>query len=320
MQDVHNSMFCATDWIGLALEDALAGIIHHILADVSQLPRQLDRSQQGILNFMFLAELLRHQGGFQAHSAFRHGPDSALIYDPSEVFYDGNSQGGILGGALVATAPNIHRGVLGVPGSNYSLLLRRYGPFAERFGFVMYEAYTDELERSLVFGLMQMLWDRAENNGYLSHLAGRHLPNTPTDKKVLLHVALGDFQVTHWSAEIMARTIGAAIHEPTKRLGEHPDDNPYFAIPEIEQYPHQGHAIMIWDSGVFNGSKGNALPPTNNTGPTATAGHGNDPHSSPRSTVKARLQKAEFMKPGGAVIDVCGNTPCHSDDYTSPRI
>ncbi len=316
MQTEHNIMFCATDWVGMATEDFLAGVIHRVLADITLIPQQLDRSQQGILNAMFLAELLRHPQGFQAHPAFRHGPGDALIYDPSEVFYDGNSQGGILGGALVATAPNIHRGVLGVPGSNYSLLLRRYGPFNQRFGFIMYEAYRDGLDRSLIFALMQMLWDRAENNGYLSHLAGNHLPDTPTDKHVLLHVGLGDYQVTQWSAEIMARTIGAAIHEPTVRLGEHPDTNPYFAIPKIAQYLHRGHALMIWDSGGVSedGSRGNPFPPISNTGPNVSVGR--DPHESPRNTVAARLQKSEFMKTGGAVVDVCGASPCYSDDYT----
>lgn len=321
MQNEHNIMFCATDWIGMAQDDYLAGTIHNILADITHLPKQLDRSQQGILNFMFLAELLKHPDGFQSDPAFSH--NGLLIYDPTEVSYDGNSQGGILGGALIAAAPNMHRGVLGVPGSNYSLLLRRYGPFDERFSYVLYEAYKDELERSLVFGLMQMLWDRAENNGYLSHLAGRHLPNTPSDKRVLLHVGLGDFQVTHYSAEVMARTIGAAIHEPTTRLGDHQDDNPYYAISAIQQYPHSGHAIMIWDSGGYDtaNNRGNALPPTNNTGllegPTTDGPEygGRDPHGSPRSTVDAREQKWEFMS-SGAVIDVCGSNPCYSDDYT----
>lgn len=316
MQTEHNVMFCATDWSGMATEDFIAGTIHRILADISNLPQQLDRSQQGILNAMFLAELMSHPDGFQSDDAFRHGPVDTLVYDPSEIFYDGNSQGGIVGGALVATAPNINRGVLGVPGSNYSLLLRRYGPFDQRFGFIMYDAYQDDLDRSLVFAFMQMLWDRAENNGYLSHLAGNHLPNTPTDKTVLLHVALGDYQVTHWSAEVMARTIDAAIHEPTVRLGEHPDDNPYFSIPLIEQYPYQKHAIMVWDSGDVDPAtgEGNPLPPTTNMGPDVTVG--NDPHESPRSTVAARAQKSAFMSVDGEVMDVCGNSPCFSDDYT----
>ncbi|MDX9686037.1 hypothetical protein [Halopseudomonas formosensis] len=317
MQSEHNIMFCATDWIGMSQEDILAGNIHQIMADLTGLPRQLDRSQQGLLNFMFLAELLQHPDGFASADEFRH--HGQLVYDPTEVFYDGNSQGGILGGALIATAPNLHRGVLGVPGSNYSLLLRRYGPFEQRFAPVLYAAYPDGLDQSLNFALMQMLWDRAENNGYLSHLAGRHLPNTPADKHVLLHVALGDFQVTQWSAEVMARTIGAAVHEPTARLGESPDSNPLFAIPRIEQYPHHGHGMMIWDSGAKverdgGGWSGNDFPPTINKGPGAD--FGNDPHSSPRSTVAARQQKSAFMQRDGAVTDVCGDAPCYSDDYT----
>ena len=41
------------------------------------------------------------------------------------LFYDGNSQGGIEGGALTAVAPDFDRAVLGVPGMNYSTLLQR---------------------------------------------------------------------------------------------------------------------------------------------------------------------------------------------------
>ena len=138
-------------------------------------------------------------------------------------------------------------------------------------------------------------------------------------QKHLLHVALGDFQVTQWSAEIIARTIGAAVHEPTARLGESPDSNPLFGIQRIEQYPYRGHAIMIWDSGDKveqpNGSfRGNSFPPTDNTGPDAS--YGNDPHSSPRGTVAARAQKSAFMQIDGEVINVCGDQPCYSDDYT----
>lgn len=313
MQTEHNVMFCATDWIGMAEEDFVAGVIHNILADISLIPEQLDRSQQGLLNAMFLAELLKNPAGFASAPEFRSANDD-LVYDPSEVFYDGNSQGGILGGALVATAPNIDRGVLGVSGSNYSLLLRRFGPFPDRFGFILDQAYPDGLDQSLILGLMQMLWDRAENNGYLSHLAGHTLPNTSPNKTVLMHIALGDHQVTNWSAEIMARTLDAAIHEPTARLGEHPDDNPYFAIDRIDHYPYDGNAIMVWDSGDYDPVSGDGTPfaPSTNTGPT----EGDDPHESPRSTVAARQQKSDFMKSDGAVTDVCGNQPCYTDDYS----
>ena len=45
------------------------------------------------------------------------------------LFYDGNSQGGIIGGALIAVEPDLDRGVLGVPGMNYSTLLTRSTDF-----------------------------------------------------------------------------------------------------------------------------------------------------------------------------------------------
>lgn len=166
-----------------------------------------------------------------------------------------------------------------------------------------------------MFALQQMLWDRAENNGYLSHYAGRYFPDaTPQDKKLLLHVALGDHQVTQWSAEIMARSIGARMREPTRRLGESPDQNPYYAIETIATYPYQGHALMVWDSGDYDpeADAGTPFPPSNNTAPTAGA----DPHESPRATVAARQQKSEFLKRNGGVVNVCGNLPCYTDDYT----
>src|SRR5690554_5682965 len=82
MQSEHNIMFCATDWIGMSQEDILAGNIHQIMADLTGLPRQLDRSQQGLLNFMFLAELMQHPDGFASADEFRH--HGQLVYDPTE--------------------------------------------------------------------------------------------------------------------------------------------------------------------------------------------------------------------------------------------
>ena len=41
---------------------------------------------------------------------------------------------------------------------------------------------------------MQMLWDRLEPAGYLSHISDEPLPNTPRHR-VLIHYGLGDAQV-----------------------------------------------------------------------------------------------------------------------------
>ena len=57
-----------------------------------------------------------------------------------------------------------------------------------------------------------------------------------------------------------------------------------------------------------------SMPPLSNTAPEAGP-NGEDPHSEPRSTVAARTQKSEFLKPAGRVFDVCGGLPCHTDEF-----
>jgi hypothetical protein len=45
---------------------------------------------------------------------------------------------------------------------------------------------------------------------------------------------------------------------------------------------------------------------------------GDDPHENPRATASARVQKSEFLKVGGRVVDVCGGKPCYAAPYTGP--
>ena len=50
---------------------------------------------------------------------------SPPVIDTSKLYYNGNSQGGILGGALTAVSPDFTRASLGVPAMGYSTLLTR---------------------------------------------------------------------------------------------------------------------------------------------------------------------------------------------------
>ena len=54
-------MFCGTDWSGFASEDV--GYATQVLQDFSLMPAFFDRQQQGLLNFMYLARLLKHDDG-----------------------------------------------------------------------------------------------------------------------------------------------------------------------------------------------------------------------------------------------------------------
>ena len=296
MSNEHDFVFCATKWSGFAAEDI--GTAVSSLQDFSNFPKMADRTQQGFLNFLFLAKLMRSANGFVSNPAFQAGAAHTPVIDTSDVFYDGNSQGGILGGAVTAVSNQWTRAVLGVPGMNYSTLLQRSVDF-NTYKAILNPAYPNELDRILALSIVQMLWDRAEADGYAQHMTGSPYPNTPSHT-VLLHMAFGDHQVANITTETEARTIGASVRQPALGPGRDTALVPFWGIPAIAQLPFNGSALVAWDSGT-------PAPPDANLPPSAGA----DPHGKPRSQVSARQQKSEFLRTtGGAVVEVCGTTPC----------
>ncbi|MFG2082058.1 hypothetical protein ACGFI5_16995 [Micromonospora tulbaghiae] len=298
MSQTYDFTFCATSWIGMAAADVpyVAGAF----TDLSAFPAVADRLQQSFLNFLFLGRAMIHRNGFAAHPAFRDAAGRPLIDVAGGLHYDGNSQGGINGGALTAIAQDWTRSVLGVPAMNYSTLLQRSVDFAP-FQTVLDGYYPDKIDQQLVFGLLQMLWDRSEANGYAQHMTDRPLPRTPPHR-VLMHVAFADHQVSTAAAEVQARTIGARLHTPALAPGWSPDVRPFWGIEPIRRYPYAGSAMVVWNSGAAY-----APPPTN----LAPAGpeYGEDSHEFPRAQPGAQRQKAVFLLTG-KVIDVCAGGPC----------
>jgi hypothetical protein len=294
MANEHNFVFCATAWAGFSGEDI--GNVVGAISDFSRFNTVADRMQQGFLNQLLLGRLMIHPQGLAANAAFQKNGRSVI--DTRRLFFDGNSQGGIMGGSLTAVAPDFNRAVLGVPGMNYSTLLQRSVDF-DTYAQLIYPAYPDESTRQLMFAVIQLLWDRGEADGYAQHITTDALPNTPRHT-VLMHVAFGDHQVSDTTAEVEARTIGARGYEPPLDPGRSPWRR-FQLIPSIGKFPFGGSAIVMWDSGT-------PAPPITNTPNRG----GEDPHAAPRSTVAARVQKSEFLKIDGHVIDVCGAQPCHS--------
>ena len=294
MANEHNFVFCATAWAGFAAEDI--GNVVGTISDFSRFNTVADRMQQGFLNQLMLGRLMIHPQGLSANPAFQKNGRSVI--DTRRLFFDGNSQGGIMGGALTAVAPDFNRAVLGVPGMNYSTLLQRSTDF-DTYAQLIYPAYPDESTRQLLFAVIQLLWDRGEADGYAQHMTSSPLPNTPAHT-VLMHVAFGDHQVSDTAAEVEARTIGAYGYQPVLDPGRSPWQR-FQLIPTIPYFPFPGSAIVMWDSGT-------PAPPITNTPNRA----GSDPHSRPRATPAARVQKSEFVKIDGRVVDVCGGAPCHA--------
>jgi hypothetical protein len=146
---------------------------------------------------------------------------------------------------------------------------------------------------------MQMLWDRAEADGYAAHMTTRPLPNTPPHT-ILMTPAFGDHQVANVAAEVEARTIGAAIHWPALAAGRSPDVSPFWGITRITGYPYAGSAFVIWDSHKTPAA------PLGNVPPSA----GDDPHEYPRAQAADQALKSAFLQPNGAVVDTCAGKPC----------
>jgi hypothetical protein len=313
MASEHNMMFCATYWWGMSEGDVPYAIA--ALQDLNKFPPLVDRLQQGVLNTLYLGRLMRTADGFASDPNFQNG-SSQPLFSTAHLYYDGNSQGGIMGGITTAVAPDYTRAVLGVPGMNYGgMLLQRSSDFPTYATFLFGPAgYTDDSLNPLLIDLMQQLWDRGEADGYAQHMTARPLPSTPRHK-VLMHVAYGDHQVSQYAAAVEARTIGAKYHSPALDLpARGQDENLFYKIRAIPHYPFRGSAIVIWDSGPGRTED----PPTTNTSPPTGGANQNDPHEDPRATVAARTQKSNFLRPNGLskIIDVCGGQPCHTDAYT----
>ncbi|MBA3583777.1 MAG: hypothetical protein H0W36_04480 [Gemmatimonadetes bacterium] len=236
--------------------------------------------------------------GFGRDEAFQDATGESVI-DRSQLFFVGGSQGGVLGGATSAVATDWDRAFLAVPGLNYSMLLDRSSQF-DPFEPILAAAYSDPVERPLALAVIQMLWDRGENNGYAQHLTRDPYRDTPA-KKILLFEAFGDFQVANVSTEALARTIGAKVRQPALAPGRGTAVEPFWGIAAIPAFPFDGSALVVWDYGT-------PAPPVENVAPS----QGADPHGLIVTTIPAVLMAADFLKRDGVVNDPCAGQPCRS--------
>ena len=323
---IANTTQCAVDWAGFSDEPGDFANVGASLGDMSNFNKLVDRMQQGFVNFMFLQRALIHPQGFASHPAFQDGDGTAAgqpLIDLSDGSatrgqFMGISQGGIMGGALTALSPDVDYGVLGVPGMNYSTLLRRSVDSDEYFKnetFGLYKFYPEFGNRMLLLSLVQLLWDRGEGNGYAHFMTDEPLPNTPPHD-VLMRVAFSDHQVANVTAEVQARTIGAKAYAPALQEGRHWAVDPYFGLEKVTEFPFSDGSMMVYyDSGpatyvgtgpTFTGEadrrgQGVAPPPNENVAPRPEWGFGRDPHSDPRRALAGIRHAVEFLN--GPALD-----------------
>ena len=89
----HDIVFCGTDWWGLTQADEpFAG---SVVENPNLFGVIVDRLQQAVLNTLFLGRLMISPQGLASNPDFQVGGRPAI--DASHRYYDGNSQGGIMG-------------------------------------------------------------------------------------------------------------------------------------------------------------------------------------------------------------------------------
>lgn len=281
----YNYAMLGVDFIGMAADDELyiGGLIasgeFHRFANV------VDRQHQGMLNSLVAMRMMK--------TTFAADPVYGGYIDPERAYYHGISQGGIFGATYMALTNDVERGVLGVPGMPYNLLLSRSVDFDPFFDIISAE-YPDKRQQMFVLDLTDMLWERTEPAGFAPYVLTNLLPGS-IEHQVLINDAVGDHQVTTLGAHVMARTMGMPHVDTGIR--------PIWGL-ETVPGPVQGSAIVEYDFGL-------PPEPVENL-PQRACG---DPHGKVRKLPEFQQQLDTFLRTG-SIENFCANGICKFPDMS----
>jgi pimeloyl-ACP methyl ester carboxylesterase len=193
---------------------------------------------------------------------------AAIRPGPSTVLYYGNSQGGIFGTTLMEYHPDVARGVLGVPGGIYSLMLPRsvdWPVYELLFG----SSYPDLADQRLLLTMFQSAFDITDPAAAAPYLAANPDRLGIGPKRLLFHAALGDSQVPNLATENMVRTIGGVpllrgSRRQTWGLEETVDDVPsalvIYEVEGAELPPDTNDFDGLEDNGVHGFVRDHPIP------------------------------------------------------------
>lgn len=285
MANKYDLIFFACNWTGMAAPQEPA--IRQMVFEFSHFPIIPEHLHQGMVESLLLGRAMRER-----FDQLTEVKANKVVVDKKRVFYSGISQGGIYGAVYMALSTDVTRGHLGVPGQNYSTLLQRSVDFLP-FYLLLTAAYSDPVDRAILLGAGQVLWDQVDPVSFYRHMKTQPFANTPAHE-VLLASALGDWQVALLTNEITARSgVGVGL---MKNYGK-----AVWGVQEHD-YPHTGSALV-------NYQFGNPWPPPGTKPPSDNIG---DPHGWVRKLDVHSEQMVHFFDTG-EVKDVCGGKICLFD-------
>lgn len=275
-------VFVGTDWIGLSSGDITA-LPDLLTSDLNNLYVITDRLQQAQLNTLTMTRMfvttMKDDPAFMVNGK--------PVSDGSQVYYFGVSNGGIQGTTFMALTPDIVRGVLNVPGSEWSTMIYRSADIGQ-FGKLLALLVPDAMNRQVALAASQSEWDYTDPASYAPHLLHAPLPGVPA-KRILVQESIGDAQVPNVTTRILARTMGLSGFDLTE---------PVVGVPA--GMPPLDSAYTQWNSHK------SPLPPMDNT----ALPKDNGAHDAVWASQKALSQINQFCKPDGKVVSVCTGGKC----------
>lgn len=218
--------------------------------------------------------------------------DADINIDTDRVYWFGGSQGGIFGTTVLATSPDMYRGILAVPGINYSTMLQRS---------VNFEVYFEQLRNNygqgattaVLIAMAQLRWDYTDPVSYWRRLAALQSdPENP--RSALLLLSKADKQVAVVTNEIVART-----YPEVAVMAPYDSERTPFGITQTP-YPHTGSGMILFDFGNPWPTGQANLPPS-------------DPLPDPHPRIAEVTEAADLLRQfldTGVIIDVCGGDGC----------
>lgn len=288
----YGYVLCASTWLGLSKQDIPAvGVI--LLEDLTDFLYVPDRTVQGVVNALGLMMMLK--GDF-ASDPLMLTPSGEKILNTDKTAYMGNSEGGILGAVYMAASQDVQRGMLGVPGGPYGLLLPRSLDFGIEFDLLKLR-YSDPVDRINLMQIMQMLWDRAEPSGFMKAVSQDPLINTKPHE-ILLQYGLGDAQVSWLGAQAVARSSNAVMY--VSNAQEHEEQ--WFGFEMLND-----DVVVTGKSAIMGFDFKSPQAPEVNTPPVEEG----DTHEMPRRDLRAQEMMGRFFSTG-EIFNPCAGT-CISD-------
>ncbi|HEY0992503.1 MAG TPA: hypothetical protein VGD80_35865, partial [Kofleriaceae bacterium] len=197
----------AGDFIGLTSRQVAAAAAG--VANLNHGTQVTEKLAQSVIDFMALESIAR--GPIAASPQFQLA--GAPVIDPASTFYVGGSLGGIMGNVLMAYDPNLVRGVLAVPGGNWSMLIERSNAWTLLKG-IMQSNYPDPQVYQLGIALFGMGFEPYDPITTAAHVIKDPLFGNPA-KKILMWYSIGDCLVSNITTEMVARTMGIDMIGPS---------------------------------------------------------------------------------------------------------